>query len=225
MRHIWPIVAVACLGLAVAVAAWFAVSVWEERLARAKFTAIAGDYASVLQNGLDDYLGKILAVRAFYDASVEVDPDEFNLFTSQILRRVRRRDALGLVPARQPAMSAPSSSARPGRQASADYAIRTWAVTGPMSVSPERDEYFPILYSTRRIQESSDLGHGPQFRARSKRGDPPRARREYHGDRPRASSFAIQSTACAAGFLALIPVYQQGCPWTASMSGAAIRSA
>ena len=44
-------------------------SIWEERLARAKFTAIAGDYASVLQNGLDDFLGKITALRAFYDAS------------------------------------------------------------------------------------------------------------------------------------------------------------
>src|SRR4030067_3414356 len=85
VRHVWPIVAAACLGLAVAVAAWFAVSVWEERLARAKFTAIAGDYASVLQNGLDGYLGKILAVRAFYDASVEVDPDEVYLFTRQII--------------------------------------------------------------------------------------------------------------------------------------------
>jgi CHASE1-domain containing sensor protein len=85
VRLFWPIVAAACVGLAVAVSAWFAVSIWEERLARAKFTAVAGDYASVLQNGIDEYLGKILAVRAFYDASVEVDPDEFNLFTSRIL--------------------------------------------------------------------------------------------------------------------------------------------
>ena len=59
----------AVLGLAVAVSAWFAVSVWEERLARAKFNAVAGDYASILQNGLDDFLGKITALRAFYDAS------------------------------------------------------------------------------------------------------------------------------------------------------------
>jgi hypothetical protein len=64
VSHAWPIVAAACLGLAVAVSAWFAVSIWEERLARAKFTAIAGDYASILQNGLDDYLGKILETEA-----------------------------------------------------------------------------------------------------------------------------------------------------------------
>ena len=44
-------VAAACLGLAVAVSAWCAVSIWEERLARAKFNAAAGDYASVLEDG------------------------------------------------------------------------------------------------------------------------------------------------------------------------------
>jgi CHASE1-domain containing sensor protein len=101
VSHAWPIVAAACLGLAVAVSAWFAVSIWEERLARAKFTAVAGDYASVLQNGLDDFLGKILALRAFYDSSVEVDPNEFSLFTSQINRE--HGDVMRLlVPARQP---------------------------------------------------------------------------------------------------------------------------
>jgi len=83
VRHIWPIVAAACLGLVVAVAAWFAASVWEERLARAKFTAIAGDYASVLQNGLDEYLGKIVAVRAFYDSSHAVDPNDSLKYLTQ----------------------------------------------------------------------------------------------------------------------------------------------
>ncbi|HEY8299164.1 MAG TPA: hypothetical protein VIF65_01670 [Methyloceanibacter sp.] len=41
--HTWPIAAAALLGVAVAVSAWFAVSVWEQRLARAKFNAIAGN--------------------------------------------------------------------------------------------------------------------------------------------------------------------------------------
>ena len=79
-------IAAACLGLAVAVSAWFAVSIWEERLARAKFNAVAGDYASILQNGLDDFLGGIYALRAFYDSSHQVDRNEFALFTSQFNR-------------------------------------------------------------------------------------------------------------------------------------------
>ena len=84
-RHFIPIIGTACVGVAVAVAAWFAVSAWEARLARVTFNNIAGDYASVLQNGVDQHLGKLVAVRAFYDSSVKVDPDEFELFTNRLL--------------------------------------------------------------------------------------------------------------------------------------------
>ena len=38
-----------------------------------------------LQHGFEQYLGRLLAVRAFYDASNEVDAAEFDLFTSRIL--------------------------------------------------------------------------------------------------------------------------------------------
>ena len=149
--------AAACLGLAVAVSAWFAVSVWEERLAREKFTAIAGDYASVLQNGLDGLLGKITALRAFYDASHEVDPYEFNLFTSQIT--YGREDLMRLVWC--PRVSRDQRAAFEHEQREkglTDFSIRTWALTNPMAVSPARDEYFPILYSTVASRKSATLG-------------------------------------------------------------------
>jgi CHASE1-domain containing sensor protein len=184
VRHIWPIVAVACLGLAVAVAAWFAVSVWEQRLARAKFTAIAGDYASVLQNGLDAYLGKILAVRAFYDASVEVDRDEFNFFTSQILGGFE--NAMRLVWCPRVSGDERAEFERQARETGlADYAIRTWAVTGPMSVSPERDEYFPILYSTVSSKRAATLG--TDLNSEPIRSEAIRRARDgnIHGDRRR----------------------------------------
>jgi hypothetical protein len=70
-----------------AAAAWITVSVWEERLAKARFNAVAGDYATVLQSGLNGYLDKIRALRAFYDASQGVNRREFDLFTNQILSR------------------------------------------------------------------------------------------------------------------------------------------
>jgi hypothetical protein len=63
----WPLAAVGLLGLVVAVAAWFAVSVWEQRLAKARFNDVAGDYQTALQTGLDQYVDEIAAVRFFYD--------------------------------------------------------------------------------------------------------------------------------------------------------------
>lgn len=45
--------AVALFGVVIAIAAWVAASDWEERLAKTKFNDVAGDCATVLQNGLD----------------------------------------------------------------------------------------------------------------------------------------------------------------------------
>jgi len=85
LSQLWPLLAIGVLGLAVAGSPWIAVSVWEARLAKAKFNDVAGDYATVLQNGLNEYLDKIKALRALYDTSERVTRREFELFTSQIL--------------------------------------------------------------------------------------------------------------------------------------------
>jgi len=84
-RHLLPLLAVAALCLNVAFIVWFSVSGWELRLAKTAFTGVASDYGDVLQRGLDDYLSKLAAVHAFYDASVEVERSEFKRFTGHIL--------------------------------------------------------------------------------------------------------------------------------------------
>jgi diguanylate cyclase (GGDEF)-like protein len=153
----WPILAAGCFGLVVAISAWFAVSIWEERLARATFNDVAGDYAEILQNGLDEYVGKLLAVRAFYEASIEVDPDEFALFTGQILDG--QTDRMRVIWC--PRISRDERAAFEREQIEkglSDYAIKSWALTGPSSPSPERDEYFPVLYTTAASKLPASLG-------------------------------------------------------------------
>ncbi len=143
----WPLVAAACFGLVAAAAAWFAVSVWEERLAKAKFYTVADDYAEVLQNGLDDYIGKLLAVRAFYDASVEVGAEEFAVFTSQIL--AGQTDKMRVIWCPHVARAERAAfERREGEAGFGDFAIKSWRAGGTPPLSPERDEYFPVLYST-----------------------------------------------------------------------------
>ena len=208
VRHVWPLVAAAGLGLAVAVAAWFAVSVWEERLARAKFTAVARDYATALQNGLDQYLGKILAVRAFYEASVEVDSDEFNLFTSQIVAGYD--GAMRLVWSPRVARDERAEFEHKARERGiADYAVRTWAVTGPMPVSPERDEYFPILYSTVATKRAATLG--TDLNSEPTRSDAIRRARDGN-IMATAQGIMLRNPidGLREGFLAMIPVYRHG---------------
>ncbi len=80
-----------------------------------------------------------------------------------------------------------------------------------MPVSPERDEYFPVLYSTVASQTDRDHRHGSQFRSRPQRGDQ-RARDGNTWRPPRISSSAIRSAGSARGFFAVLPVYRKGVP-------------
>jgi CHASE1-domain containing sensor protein len=133
------------------------VSAWEERLAKAKFTALASDYATVLQTGLDEYLAKILAVRAFYDASNSVDADEFALFTKQITQGYE--DSMRLVWSPRVTDDERDLFEREARASGlSDFSIRTWSRSDAMAVSPPREEYYPILYSTVSSKRMATFG-------------------------------------------------------------------
>ncbi|MGH9807317.1 MAG: CHASE domain-containing protein, partial [Terriglobia bacterium] len=206
--HLWPLLGAACLGIAVAVSAWLAVSVWEERLANAKFNDVAGDYAAVLQSGLDEYLDKLRDTRAFYDASVEVDPDEFDLFTSQIT--AGHDDAMRLVWAPHITRYERAEFERKEREAGhPDFSIRTWSLSNPMAVSSERDEYFPILYSTVASKRSATLG--TDLNSEPVRSEAIRRAREGNIV---ATAQGIQLrnpiSGLRDGFLALMPIYRHG---------------
>jgi CHASE1-domain containing sensor protein len=156
-RHVLPILAVACLGVVVALSSWLAVSIWEGRLAKASFANVAGDYAAVLQNGLDQYLAKMIVMRAFYDSSVTVDPDEFDVFTGRILEGETSMMRVTWSPRVTRDERAEFERKAKG-QGLANYEIKDWAPDGALAPAPERSDYFPILYSTPAANFPSVLG-------------------------------------------------------------------
>ena len=96
-------------------------------------------------------------MRAFYDASVEVDADEFDLFTSQITAGYD--ETMRLIWAPRVTRDERAEFERKQRERGhPDFSIRTWSLSNPMAVSPERDEYFPILYSTVASKRAATLG-------------------------------------------------------------------
>jgi hypothetical protein len=92
-----------------------------------------------------------------------------------------------------------------------DFAIRTWTASGPMPPEPQRDEYFPILYSTATNFRRATLGTNH---------DSEPARSEALGHARDANTMATAQNiwlrnpidGSRSGFLAFLPVYQQGLP-------------
>ena len=211
MTHVWPLLAVGALGVALAVAAWMAVSVWEQRLAKAKFNDVAGDHATVLQNGLDEYLDKIRALRAFYDASVEVDATEFALFTGRILNGQDNKMRMTWSPLvtgadRAAFVSQVRESGLKG------YTIRSWEPDGePLSASPPRGEYFPVLFTT-------SVNRAPWALGINLYSEPLRAEAIQHArDRDTmatALDIAMHTSSGVSrrGFFVALPVYRKGVP-------------
>ncbi len=209
-RRFLPLVAAASAGVAVAVSAWLAVSVWEERLAEVAFTNVAGDYATVLQNGLDDYVDKLVDVRAFYDASVEVDPDEFKLFTGRILEGVAPRMRITWSP-RVTGNERAAFEVKADRSGLEGYKIKTWAPDGVMPPAPQGEEYFPILYAT-NVPKGA-LPFGVDIKSEPMRGET--LERALDEDRMAAALDIVlsdQGKDDRNGFFVALPVYRRGLP-------------
>jgi diguanylate cyclase (GGDEF)-like protein len=144
----WPILAVAAAGVVLSLGAADTVSRWQRSNNKVEFEGVAKNQTIILQSGVNEYLARLLALRTLFDSlNDQITRREFEVFNNQlfeehpgILRvnwvpRVRREER-----------------AEFERSAIIDgvvgYQIKAVAPDGTLAPAPERDEYFPILYST-----------------------------------------------------------------------------
>jgi CHASE1-domain containing sensor protein len=89
----------ACVGLTLSVGAWFGVSLREDRLAQQELSARANSHALILQNGINEYIYKIAALRALFESSGgEVKRQEFANFSEFLLREQNAILAVSWIP-------------------------------------------------------------------------------------------------------------------------------
>ena len=74
IRHLVPILVAAIVGSVLSIAAWLVITDWEKRLAEQELSDVAADQTLALQNGIKEYLGKMFAVRALFNASEHGQP-------------------------------------------------------------------------------------------------------------------------------------------------------
>jgi diguanylate cyclase (GGDEF)-like protein len=206
-RHFAPILVAAIVGSVLSLSAWFVISAWEKRYAESEFFNIAADQALALQNGLKEYLSKMIAVRALFNASDTVTRKEFGIFSDTLLRD--QTAILGfswIARVRRDERSAHEQAA--ADDGLIDYRIKALAPDGRLVPSPERDEYFPVFYSNAISKASVVYGLDMNSEV-SRRLVLERAR---DADQMATSPQVMLRTGTGDrdGFFVLMPVYQQG---------------
>jgi two-component sensor histidine kinase len=137
------ILAVAGVGLTSA--GFFATRAVERHSVTSEFNRLADDRLATVRRTMADYLQSLLAISAFYDASMEVERNEFTAFTSLLLAWNSGIQALEWVPRVE-------HERRTAIEQAAHYAgldgfrISDRDANGDLVPSPARAEYFPVYF-------------------------------------------------------------------------------
>lgn len=201
--------AVVSAGVIWSLLASFFVWRWEEARARDDIAAVALSHFLALQNGLDEYLNKLVALRAFFESADVVTRAEFDVFAGRLLEREAAVQNFSWVPRVSHEDRAAFEAAAIG-DGIPGYAIKAVTSDDRIVTSPEMPEYLPIYYSTVKDRRSPiygiDLLSQPVIQHRLERA-------RDNNQLSVVPDFILHSVeGNVHGFLFSLPVYQQGMP-------------
>ena len=213
-KHAWihvqefgPGILAAIIGIAASVIPTFLIIQADNQDAERQFRVLAENRFMVLQNGLNDYVNRLKAVRALFDSSVEpVTRNGFEAFTRPLLSENAAIATLSWVP--RVAGSDRAEHEQMGvREGLPDYHIKDIGPDGKMTASPERDEYYPVFYAT--VPMTSPL-YGLDLRSETETlSELERARdQDCLGFSPVPT--LVTSSGTQGGFLFSLPIYKRG---------------
>ncbi len=209
LRQFLPCIVAAAIGIAVTVTSAAVIVQRDDGDADRQFRVLAENHFMVLQNGLNEYVNRLKAVRALFDSSVEpVTRNEFEAFAQPLLRENAAIATLSWVP--RVSDSERAEHERAGAlQGLPNYHIKDIDAEGKMTVSPKRSEYYPIFYAT--VPRTSPL-FGLDLR--SEPATLAGLERLRDADRLGFSPVAmlVSTGGTEAGFLFSLPIYKRGSP-------------
>ncbi len=207
IRQFAPCIVVAAVGIAVTVIATAVIIQRDDGDAERQFGVLAENHFMVLQNGLNEYVNRLKAVRALFDSSVDpVTRTEFDAFTRPLLRENAAIATLSWVP--RILNSERAVHEREGvLQGLPDYRIKDIDTDGKMTVSPQRSEYYPIFFAT--VPTTSSL-YGLDLRSETAT----LAELEHSRDEDRLGFSPVPTLVSTGGtkggFLFSLPIYKRG---------------
>ena len=146
-RHLAAVVAAACIGLALSAGTWYAAVNREDRLAEEDLKARTNNQALLLQSGIRQYVGKIAALHALFEADDSVSRQEFQSFSNALLQDQTAILAMTWLP--RVSHDQLAAHEREGAaQGLTGYRVKSAATDGSSVPAPEKAEHFPVFYSS-----------------------------------------------------------------------------
>ncbi|GGI18955.1 bifunctional diguanylate cyclase/phosphodiesterase [Bradyrhizobium guangdongense] len=142
-----PALVAAALGLLFSLAGAAAVARWEDRVNKIEFENAAETQSIVMQNGMNEYISRLVALRTLFESSNEgVTRSEFETFSGRLFERYPGLLRVGWLPGISRKERAEYEAAAIADGVSG-YRIK--ALDGKAFVTaPQGEEYFPVFYST-----------------------------------------------------------------------------
>ena len=155
-----PALVAAGIGLLLSLVGAYAVAQWEERVTKAEFEGVAETQAIIMQNGVNEYLSRLGALRTLFEsANEEITRSEFGSFSGRLFEQHPGILRVGWIPRinrkeRAEYEAAAISDGIPG------YRIKSLLADGRTATAPQSNEYLPIYFST---EPKTSLAYGLDY--------------------------------------------------------------
>jgi len=140
-----PAIIAACVGTVLSVAGTVMVGRWENRQARTDFEGVAEAQAILVQNGVNEYVSRLTALRTrFESANDDITRSEYQTFSTRLFEAHRGMLRLAWLPRikRKERGEYEAAAITDGVPA---FRIKSYP---DGTVAPESDEYYPVYFST-----------------------------------------------------------------------------
>ncbi|HWX64536.1 bifunctional diguanylate cyclase/phosphodiesterase [Bradyrhizobium sp.] len=137
------------IGVLLSLAAVYAVGQWENRVTRVEFESVAETQVIVMQNGINEYISRLVALRTLFEsANEEITRSEFETFSGRLFERHPGILRVAWMPRINRKERAEYEAAAIADGLSG-YRIKALnAADGSITTAPQKDEYLPVFFST-----------------------------------------------------------------------------
>ncbi|CAN5327233.1 EAL domain-containing protein [soil metagenome] len=206
---LWPPALVAAIiGLLLSLAGAYAVGKWEERIAKLEFEAVAETQTIIMQNGINEYTSRLVALRTLFEsANEEISRSEFETFSARLFEQRPGILRVGWMPRINRKERAEYEAAAVDDGISG-YQIKSLGASDGITTAPQSDEYFPIFFSSEPKTSKVyglDYSTDPERRATLER-----ARDNNLITALRAKLYEANHGSRPLGVLVCVPVYVKG---------------